>query len=122
MSDADWLSPKRCSTKRPLHHSYTGADARVVRDRRIAGQWLILSDEGGVAKRVPDAIRARGDVPIFVRPGTSYERSTYGRRLVIRPESPDDIIAVPKSLTGDLTGITFGAWTPPDPEKPGRQR
>ncbi len=53
------------------------------------GNWLILSDEGGVGSQLAKQLRSRGDRCILVSPGTAYEQLEAGD-YQIDPANPTD--------------------------------
>lgn len=75
---------------------------------RLAGCWLVLADQGGVAEALAAQLSERGARTLIVRRGEQY--AAGGDGYVLDPQEPGHFEQMVRGLPGLLTGIVH-AWS-----------
>jgi acyl transferase domain-containing protein/acyl carrier protein len=74
----------------------------------VGGRWLVFADGHGVADRLADQLRARGDGCVMVTPGEGFARLTEAA-YVVAPDRRGDLDQLVAALAGGapLTEVVF---------------
>jgi acyl transferase domain-containing protein/NADPH:quinone reductase-like Zn-dependent oxidoreductase/NAD(P)-dependent dehydrogenase (short-subunit alcohol dehydrogenase family)/acyl carrier protein len=77
-----------------------GESALLLEQDCPHGSWLIFSDRSGMGASLAEFLRGRGEAPVIVFPGETYNNSTYGH-FSIDPAQPDDFLRLLQDACGN---------------------
>ncbi|HVO94249.1 MAG TPA: SDR family NAD(P)-dependent oxidoreductase, partial [Terriglobales bacterium] len=72
------------------------------------GQWLIFADSGGVAERLVELLKSRGEAIIFVTPAETFQRKD-GNNFQLSPNSLEDMERLLQCVAESAQGFWRGA-------------